>query len=457
MIKVITYGTFDLFHEWHKNILKRAKEQGDFLIVGVTSENYDKTRGKLNVKQSLVERIDNVKKSWYADKIIVEEYFGQKIEDIKKYNVDKFVIWSDWLWKFDYLKEYCEVIYLERTKGVSSTQLRNSENWILKLWCIWAWRIAERMCRESKYVSGTSFDYVYGRNDKKIKEFSERNDLSYYTTNFDDFLKQVDAVYIATPHPTHYKFAKKALEAKKHVLCEKPLTLKKEEAEDIYKTAKENNVVLYEAIKTAYVPAFNRLIALAKSGIIWEIKDVDATFTKLISNYNSREFDKNQGGWSVNELASYPLMAIFKLLGTDYKDIKFYSFYWDKEVDIYTKILLEYNSAIATANIWIGVKKEGELIISWTKGYIYVPAPWWKTEYFEIRFENPNKNEKYFYKFDWDWLRYELAEFLKSINDKTENIYLKPEESITIADVIWNFSKYMDNLKNQNIYNTNRL
>lgn len=440
MVRVITYGTFDLFHEGHKNILKRAKEQWDYLIVWVTSENYDKSRGKLNVKQSLVERIENVRQSWFADKIIVEEYFGQKIEDIKKYNIDKFVIWSDWLGKFDYLKEYCDVVYLERTKGVSSTQLRNSENGILKLWWVWAWRIAERMCKESKYVSWISFDYIYWRNYEKIKEFSEKNDLSYYTTNFDEFLKKVDAVYIATPHLTHYEFTKRALESKKHVLCEKPMTLEKDKTEELYRIAKENNVILYEAIKTAYVPAFNRLIALAKCGIIGKIKDIDATFTKLISDESSREFDKKQWWWSVAELASYPLIAVFKLFWTNYKDINFYPYYWDKGVDLYTKILLKYDSSIATANIWIWVKKEWELIISWTKWYIYVPAPWWKTEYFEIRFENLNDTEKYFYKFDWDGLRYELAEFLKSINNYTENIYLKPEESIAISDVIEKFN-----------------
>ena len=439
MTKVITYWTFDLFHEWHKNILKRAKEQWDYLIVWVTSENYDKSRGKLNVKQSLVERIENVKKSWFADEIIVEEYFGQKIEDIKKYNIDKFVIGSDWLWKFDYLKEYCEVVYLERTKWVSSTQLRNSKNGILKLGCVGAWRIAERMCKESKYVSGISFDYIYWRNKQKIKEFSKKNDLSYYTTNFDDFLNIVDAVYIATPHLTHFDFTKKALKSKKHVLCEKPLTLKKSESEELYKIAKENNVILYEAIKTAYAPGFNRLIALSKSGIIWEIKDVDATFTKLVVDNTLRELDKKQAGWSVNELATYPLLVIFKLLGIDYKDVGFYTFYGNKDVDLYTKIFLKYDSAVATANVWLGVKKEGELIISGTKGYIYVPAPWWKTEYFEIRFEKPENTEKHFYKFDWDWLRYELAEFLKSINNSTKNVYLKPEESIAISDIIEKF------------------
>ena len=156
-MKVITYGTFDLFHEGHYNILKRAKELGDYLIVGVTSENFDKNRGKLNVKQSLVERIENIKESGFADKIIVEEYMGQKIEDIKKYDVDRFVIGSDWVGKFDYLSEYCEVIYLERTKGVSSTQLRNQDMGILNIGCVGAGRIAKRMIKESKYVSGIDF------------------------------------------------------------------------------------------------------------------------------------------------------------------------------------------------------------------------------------------------------------------------------------------------------------
>lgn len=112
MKKVITYGTFDLFHFGHQNLLKRAKELGDYLIVGVTSEDFDINRGKLNVQQSLMERIKNVKESGYADEIIVEEYEGQKIDDIQKYNVDIFAIGSDWLGNFDYLKEYCKVVYL---------------------------------------------------------------------------------------------------------------------------------------------------------------------------------------------------------------------------------------------------------------------------------------------------------------------------------------------------------
>ncbi len=442
MKTIITYGTFDLFHEGHYNILKRAKDLGDYLIVGVTSENYDKTRGKLNVKQSLVERIENVKKSGFADKIIVEEYLGQKIEDIKKYNVDTFVIGSDWLGKFDYLKEYCNVTYLERTKGISSTQLRNAERGIIKLGCVGAGRIANRMCRESRYVSGINFDYVYGRNEDRIKEFAEKNDLKFYSTDYDEFLSEVDAVYIATPHLTHYELAKKAIEKGKHVLCEKPITLSVKETTELYELARKNKVVLYEAIKTAYAPAFSRLIALAKSGIIGQIKDVDATFTKLLLDKSLREFSKEQAGGSVTELATYPLIAIIKLLGTNIKDAKFYSYYDGQEVDMYTKIIIEYDDAIATAQVGLGVKKEGELIIAGTRGYIVVPAPWWKTEYFEVRFENTNQVDKYFYKFEEDGLRYEVAEFLKSIVNGNDNIFLKDEESIKISEII---EKFRDN------------
>ena len=95
MKKVITYGTFDLFHEGHYNILKRAKALGDYLIVGVTSESYDIERGKLNVRDSLLKRIENVRRTGFADEIIIEEYQGQKLSDIIKYKVDLLVLGSD--------------------------------------------------------------------------------------------------------------------------------------------------------------------------------------------------------------------------------------------------------------------------------------------------------------------------------------------------------------------------
>lgn len=117
-MRVITYGTYDLFHDGHKRLLERARALGDYLIVAVTTENFDDARGKLNVQQSLMDRIRNVQESGLADEVIIEEYEGQKINDIQKYDVDIFAIGSDWLGKFDYLGDYCKVVYLDRTKGV---------------------------------------------------------------------------------------------------------------------------------------------------------------------------------------------------------------------------------------------------------------------------------------------------------------------------------------------------
>ena len=127
MIKVITYGTYDLLHYGHIRLLERAKALGDYLIVGVTADDFDKNRGKINVQQSLSERIAAVRDTGLADEIIVEEYEGQKIDDIRRLDVDIFTVGSDWVGYFDYLKEYCKVVYLERTKGISSSELREEK------------------------------------------------------------------------------------------------------------------------------------------------------------------------------------------------------------------------------------------------------------------------------------------------------------------------------------------
>lgn len=103
MIKVITYGTFDLLHHGHIRLLQRAKALGDYMIVGVTTDDFDKSRGKINVQQSFMERIEALKSLGIADEVIAEEYEGQKIDDIKRYGIDVFTVGSDWDGQFDYL------------------------------------------------------------------------------------------------------------------------------------------------------------------------------------------------------------------------------------------------------------------------------------------------------------------------------------------------------------------
>ena len=157
MKKVITYGTYDLLHYGHVNLLKRAKELGDYLIVRVTADDFDKRRGKINVQQPLMERIEAIKGTGIADQIIVEEYEGQKIDDIKKYGIDIFAIGSDWLGKFDYLKDLCSVVYLERTMGVSSSEIR-SKNGAVKLGLVGDSSFLNKVKQESAFVNGINVD-----------------------------------------------------------------------------------------------------------------------------------------------------------------------------------------------------------------------------------------------------------------------------------------------------------
>ena len=153
MVKVITYGTYDLLHYGHIRLLERAKALGDYLIVGVTSDVFDRERGKINVQQSLMERVEAVRATGLADEIIIEEYEGQKIDDIKRLNVDIFTVGSDWKGKFDYLNAYCKVVYLNRTSGVSSTEIR-SEQQVVRLGLVGESPILNKIERESQYVNG---------------------------------------------------------------------------------------------------------------------------------------------------------------------------------------------------------------------------------------------------------------------------------------------------------------
>jgi cytidyltransferase-related domain len=434
-LRVITYGTFDLLHEGHRRLLERAKALGDYLIVGVTSQQYDDTRGKLNVQQSLRERIRNVEATGLVDEVLVEEYEGQKITDIQRHHVDIFAIGSDWTGAFDYLKEYCQVIYLERTKGISSTQLRTASSGTLRVGVVGAGRIARRFVREALYVSGVHVDAVHSHTRSRAQTFAAELELGQVYDDYAELLAAEDAVYIASPHRFHYAQALAAIEAGVHVLCEKPIALTAAQATELYQRANDAGVVLQEAIKTAFVPGFQRMVGVARSGSIGDIRSVDATFTKLVDS--GRELEAADGG-SISELASYPLLAIIKLLGTDYTTMTTRSLVPSgSAVDTFARIDLDFPHAVASARVGLGVKAEGDLVVAGTKGYLYVPAPWWLTEYFEVRHEDPSDTRKYFFSMEGAGLRYEVAHFASLIRDGRPDSYLlRQSESIAIAEII---------------------
>jgi predicted dehydrogenase len=315
--------------------------------------------------------------------------------------------------------------------------LRAQDQQIIRIGIIGSGRIAKRFIPEAKFVSGIEVSSVLNPDSDEANAFAKTFNIIAHT-EFDKFIEELDAVYIASPHLTHYDYIKRSLLADKHVLCEIPLVLKGDEATELYALAEERGLVLLEASKTAFCPAFNHLITLVKSGTIGEVIDVRASLSKLTEGH-LRELDATQAGGSMTELAPLPLLSIIKLFGKDYHDIQFFSKMKDG-VDIFTKGIINYDHAVSTITLGLGVKTEGNLVISGTKGYVYVPAPWWLTDFFEVRYENQTLNKKYFYSYDGDGLRYELQEFASMIfNHRLSSYHLRRRESCTIAKIIEKF------------------
>ena len=433
MRKVITYGTFDLFHQGHYNLLKRAKDLGDFLIVGVTTDNFDLERGKMNTFNNVMERIESVKATGLADMIVIEEYRGQKIHDIQKYGVDIFAIGSDWKGYFDYLDEFCQVVYLPRTEGISSTQLRQ-ERALVNIGIIGTGSIASRFVPESSNVSSAVITAAFNPNQEECISFCKKYNIPWIAKSLEELYDKCSAIYVASPHYTHYEYVKSALLADKHVLCETPFVFSKVQAEELYAIAEARGLHLQVALKTAYCPAFGHLFTLLKSGVIGEIVEVNASVTTLTDEQSEKLDSKHLGG-SMSENACFPLLPIFKFLGTDFRNINFYS-KMKNGVDMYTKAVFRYDHAVASFQVGLGVKTEGSMTIAGTRGYVYVPAPWWKTDYFEIRYEDQNQNKKYFYPYVEDGLRYEIKDFVAAI--LTEGYYhntISKRENLVMAQV----------------------
>lgn len=436
MIKVITYGTFDLFHFGHQRLLERAKALGDYLIVGVTADGFDRARGKINVQQSLMERMEAVKATGIADEVIVEEYEGQKIDDIMRYGVDIFAIGSDWKGYFDYLNEYCQVVYLERTAGVSSSELR-AEKREVHFGLVGDSPFLNKFERESHFVNGVKIVGLCASQGKANGLSNELKSLPCVTEDYKAMLHQVDAVYILSKPADHYEQIKAALMEGKHVLCEPPIALSVREWSELNELAKNKGCILMDAIRTAYSTAYYRLLLLVKSGRIGKVVSVDASCTSLRDNDITAE-ERREKWNSICSWGPNALLPIFQLLGVDYRQISIASRIEDDSVmyDSFTKITFVYPEAVASIKVGKGVKTEGELVISGTTGYVYVPAPWWKMDYFEIRREDPTQNKRYFYQLDGEGIRYELVSFLKAIQSGKNYSYIDDKVSEAFVRVM---------------------
>lgn len=415
MKKVITYGTYDLLHYGHIRLLERAKALGDYLIVGVTADDFDKTRGKINVQQSLMERVEAVRSTGIADEIIIEEYEGQKIDDIRRLNIDIFTVGSDWKGYFDYLNEFCEVVYLERTQGISSSAIR-SDNRKLTIGTIGNKGLCQKFITEISFVNGVEY-----------KECDEQ-------------YEDVDAVYIASLPDKHYDDTKRALMKGKHVICESPIAVSRAQCEELFSLAEEKKLILIDGIKTAYSTAYSRMLVLAKSGKIGDIVSIDSVCT---SNRIHEDSDLHSEQNSICAWGPTAFLPIFQLAGDYPIQVNIATRLVDSNLnfDGFTKVSFDFETSVASAKIGKAAKSEGELIITGTKGYIYVPAPWWKTDYFEIRFENQNENKKYFYQLDGEGIRYEIVAFARAIATGKKDYFVSKETSLSISSIIEKFNR----------------
>ena len=242
--------------------------------------------------------------------------------------------------------------------------------------------------------------------------------------------------YILSHPCEHYEQIMEALERGVHVLCESPLTLNIKQYKELLRMAEEKKVILMNYIKTAYSTAYYRLLLLVKSGRIGDIISIDVTCTSI------QKVDDILCAWnSICLWGPTALLPILRILGTCYSDCQIFSRMQEKEYDLFTKINLTYPHSTASLKVGRGIKSEGELIISGTKGYIYVPAPWWKTDYFELRYEDATDNRRYFYPLEGEGIRYELVDFVRAINTGVKSSYIGDEVSETICGVMDRFYK----------------
>ena len=286
----------------------------------------------------------------------------------------------------------------------------------IRLGIIGTGRIARRAITEIRETGAFEITVVMNPNGEHAASFASENRILKSVDHIGALCAEADAVYIASPHATHYEYAMACLKNGKHVICEKPMAFSQKEAEALYAAAEDNLLVLMEAVKTAYCPGFQKMKEVITAGVIGEVVDVEAAFTKLLPEGGREYTDKKYGG-SFTEFGTYAMLPVFEFLGTAYDKVTFLS-RKAGDVDGYTKAVFAYGNRYACAKTGLTVKSEGQLLISGTQGYLLAPSPWWLTKYFEVRHEDPKQIERYECEFAGDALRYEFQEFADRIGGK---------------------------------------
>lgn len=325
---------------------------------------------------------------------------------------------------------------LQRIEDVLETaltkeSLAREKSTYMRMGVIGTGSIAKRFVEEAVHVTNVYVAAAYNPDANETHRFCDEFGIVHEATSAEDLYKRVDAVYIASPFYTHYEYALNALNAVRHVLCETPLTENLQQAKELYTIAEKNGLVFMPALKTAYAPSFGNVIQEALSGVIGEVVDISATVTTLLPQTKTVGFNNER----LMDNAYYALLVILKILGENIQKVSAFTRKDDAKV-LYLNTHLQYEEAVGHVKAGTGVKSESSLVISGTKGYIYVPAPWWKPDYFEIRYENPYDNKKLYFPFESSGLRYEIQCFVDNISLKSTERPISKQEMLKIIQIV---------------------
>lgn len=304
--------------------------------------------------------------------------------------------------------------------------------------------IANAFAKEVSKTEKGKLVAVYGRNEEKSKKFAKEYNLEKSYSNIDEFLndKEIDAVYIATPHNYHMDFAIKCIKAKKHVLCEKPFSYNKKTSEEVLKLAKENNVFIMEALWTLFLPAINKAKTWVKENKIGKVKLITANFGfKSEEDVNSRLYNANLAGGALLDVGIYPILFSNFIMNDIPKEIKATATMTRTGVDETDVIDLKYkDGALASVTCSIAAETDNTAVIYGEKGKIVIPTFWMAKEAYLYSYENEEKFED---KYNEAGYKYEIIE----ANNCIVNNAL--ESDIASHDVTLYLARIMDEIREQ--------
>ena len=304
--------------------------------------------------------------------------------------------------------------------------------------------IANEFALEVKNTNDGILTAVFGRNENKVKEFAKLHNIERYYSNVDDFLKDdnIDAVYIATPHNYHMEYAKKCIEAKKHILCEKPFSYNFKTSEEVLKLAKENNIFIMEALWTLFLPAVNQAKRWIEEDKIGKIKLITANFGfKSEKDSNSRLYNPNLAGGALLDVGIYTILFSNYVKDSFPTEIKASAEFTNTNVDESDIINLKYDDGtLASLTCSISSDTDNTAIIYGEKGKIVVPKFWSAKECYLYLEDSV---EKYLDDYKESGYKYEIDE----VNDCIKNKLIESE--VATHNVTLKLAEIMDKIRKE--------